>query len=337
MSDKNTTAESTAESIAETKLHTMPAEVVEPTAIVVAEKADDGSHFPNQSEGELLTNIDKAQEVASLVTVESKFVPQQTVPASMAALYEKRHKIRFGPDNVWMGKDKTPEDRARAKAFVMWVKPSTDNDDDDIPFIPMMNQQAKPQEWLFDCSISDIRVVRIKDPGGSFDYHKVEIDVDQEHQAYTLAASVSAQSALSMLPGLWGMAESDNPLGLKQLFHLKAAISKKTPAHVMSSQKGIPVYVAFQDPQRPVYRNDYDSYKASFFTHQDTQESLDSHRQAIKELIKADADRMEVDTERHMLTKFALQQFEMLSKQIREMPDIKVDRLPASQSIEVVA
>lgn len=336
MSDKNTTAESTAESTAVLDPEVMTPEVINPNSIVKGEKADDGSHFPNQSEGDLLTNIDKAQEVASLVTVESKFVPQQTVPASMAALYEKRHKIRFGPDNVWMGKDKTPEDRARAKTFVMWVKPSTDNDDD-IPFIPMMNQQAKPQEWLFDCSISDIRVVRIKDPGGTFDYHKVEIDVDQEHQAYTLAASVSAQSALSMLPGLWGMAESDNPLGLKQLFHLKAAISKKTPAHVMSSQKGIPVYVSFQDPQRPIYRNDFDSYKASFFTHQDAQESIDSHRQSIKELIKADADRMEVDTERHKLTKFALQQFEMLSKQIREMPEITVDRLPASQGIQVVA
>ena len=335
MSDKNTTAKSTAESTAVLDPEVMTPEVINPNAIVKGEKADDGSHFPNQSEGELLTNIDKAQEVASLVTVESKFVPQQTVPASMAALYEKRHRIRFGPENVWLGKDKTPEDRARAKKFVMWVKPSTDNDED-IPFIPMMDQQAKPQEWLFDCSISDIRVVRIKDPGGSFDYHKVEIDVDQEHQAYTLAASVSAQAALSMLPGLWGMAESDNPLGLKQLFHLKAAISKKTSAHDMSSQKGIPVYVALQDPQRPIYRNDFDSYKASFFTHQDTQESLDSHRQTIKEKIKADADTMEVKTERHMLTKYALQQFEMLSKQIREMPEITVDRLPASQSIQVV-
>ena len=336
MFDTNVTAESTAEITAATEAETMTAEVIE-TSIVVAEKADDGTHFPNQVEGELLTSIDKSKDATALTTVEEEcFIPVQTIPASMAALYEKRHTIRFGPDNSKLSKDKTDSERIHAKRFVMWVKPSADND---VPFVPMMNQQCEPQQWLYDCHISDIRVINIADPEGTYNYNKVEIDIDQLNQAFTMTAWVGSQSALSMLPALNEMANSDHPLGIKQRFHLRASTSKKTTHDTLKSTKAIPVYVALQDPDRPLYRNDFESYKASFFTDEDTQGYLDSARKVISDLRNDNPvkNKTKITIEQDKLADWALTEYTALMHKIRAIPQPEVDAIPAAQNVEALA
>ena len=336
MSDTNTTAASNAKSTAVLEPEIMTPEVIEPTAIVKAELADDGTHFPNQAEGELLTTIDESKEATAIATVEEDcFIPVQSIPASMAVLYQQRHTIRFGPDNSKLSKDKTNNERVHAKRFVMWVKPSTDKS---ATFRPMMNQQCEPQDWLYDCHISDIRVINIVDPAGnSYDYHKVEIDIDQVSQAFTITASVGSQSALSMLPALNEMANSDHPLGLKQRFHLKASTSNKTTQQALESVKAIPVYVALQDPDRPLYRNDFESYKASFFKDQETQSYLDSCRRQIAKLREEKAKRIAIDQEIDQMTDWSLQEYTSLMNKIRQMPEPEVDVIPVAQNIKALA
>ena len=335
MSDKTTTAASNAKSTAVLEPEVMTAEVIETTAIVTAEKADDGTHFPNQSEGELLTSIDESKVATALATVEEEcFIPVQSVPASMAALYEKRHTVRFGPDNAKLGKDRTDAERMHAKTFVMWVKQDGASD---IPFRPMMNQQCEPQQWLYDCHISDIRVINIADPEGTYNYNKVEIDVDQLNQAFTITAGVGSQSALSMLPALNEMADSDHPLGIKQRFHLRASTSKKTSLDALKSTKAIPVYVALQDPDRPLYRNDFESYKASFFKDQETQEHLDSCRAQLNDRRKEKAKPAVIQAEIDNLTDWALAEYTALMNKIRAIPQPDVDAIPVAQNVEAVA
>lgn len=335
MSDTNTTASSNAKSTAVLEPEIMTPEVIEPTSIVKAELADDGTHFPNQSEGELLTTIDEAKEATALATVEEDcFIPVQSIPGSMAVLYQQRHTIRFGPDNSKLSKDKTNAERVHAKQFVMWVKPCTDKSK---TFRPMMNQQCEPQDWLYDCHISDIRVINVVDPGGTYDYHKVEIDIDQVRQAFTITASVGSQSALSMLPALNEMAASDHPLGLKQCFHLRASTSNKTTQQALESVKAIPVYVALQDPNRPLYRNDFESYKASFFNDEETQNYLNSCRQQVAKLREEKAKPTAIRNEQEQMTDWSLQEYTSLMNKIRQMPEPEVDVIPVAQNIEALA
>lgn len=315
----------------------MTAEVIEPTAIVTAEKADDGTHFPNQSEGELLTSIDESKEVTALATIEEEcFIPVQSVPVAMAALYEKRHTVRFGPDNAKLGDDRSEAERMHAKTFVMWVKQDGAKD---VPYRPMMVRPGEPQQWLYDCHISDIRVINIADPEGTYNYNKVEIDVDQENQAFTITAAVSSQSALSMLPALNEMADSDHPLGIKQCFHLRASTSKKTSLDALKSKKAIPVYVALQDPNRPLYRNDFESYKASFFKHEDTQGYLDSARKVIADLRNDNPvkNKTKITIEQDKLADWASAEYTALMNKIRAIPQPEVDAIPVAQNVEAVA
>ena len=337
MFDTNATAESTAEITTATEAETMTAQVIDTTDIVIAEKADDGTHFPNQVEGELLTSIDESKDATALATVEEEcFIPVQSIPASMAALYEKRHTVRFGPDNAKLSKDRPEAERMHAKTFVMWVKP---NGAKDVPFRPMMSHPGEPQQWLYDCHISDIRVINIADPEGTYNYNKVEIDVDQLNEAFTITAGISSQSALSMLPALCEMADSDHPLGIKQRFHLRASTSKKTSLDALKSTKAIPVYVALQDPDRPLYRNDFESYKASFFKHEGAQGYLDSVREIIADLRKKDPvkNKTKITIEQANLADWALTEYTALMNKIRAIPQPEVDTIPVAQNVEAQA